>query len=66
MEAVLNEYTIQVPTMDLAFFRSLIKKMGWTAKKTRVSGIERGLEDIRKGRVYHAKDSEDLIRQILG
>jgi len=66
METVLNEYTIQVPTMDLAFFRSLIKKMGWTAKKTRVSGIERGLEDIRKGRVYHAKDSEDLIRQILG
>lgn len=66
MEAVLNEYTIQVPTMDLAFFRSLIKKMGRTAKKTRVSGIERGLEDIRKGRVYHAKDSEDLIRQILG
>ena len=66
MEAVLNEYTIQVPTMDLTFFRSLIKKMGWTAKKTRVSGIEKGLEDIRKGRVYHAKDSEDLIRQILG
>ena len=66
MEAVLNEYTVQVPTMDLTLFRSLIKKMGWTMKKTRVSGIEKGLEDIRKGRVYHAKDSEDLIRQILG
>lgn len=66
MEAVLNEYTVQVPTMDLTLFRSLIKKMGWTVKKTRVSGIEKGLEDIRKGRVYHAKDSEDLIRQILG
>ena len=66
MEAVLNEYTVQVPTMDLAFFRSLIKKMGWTARKKRVSGIEKGLEDIRKGRVFHAKDSEDLIRQILG
>ena len=65
MEAVLNEYTVQVPTMDLAFFRSLIKKMGWTVRKKRVSGIEKGLEDIRKGRVYHAKDSEDLIRQIL-
>ena len=66
MEAVLNEYTVQVPTMDLTLFRSLIKKMGWTARKTRVSGIEKGLEDIRKGRIYHAKDSEDLIRQILG
>lgn len=66
MEAVLNEYIVQVPTMDLTLFRSLIKKMGWTMKKTRVSGIEKGLEDIRKGRVYHAKDSEDLICQILG
>ncbi|MBQ8969520.1 MAG: hypothetical protein IJ064_07310 [Bacteroidaceae bacterium] len=66
MEAVLNEYTIQVPTVDVTFFRSFIKKMGWTARKTRVSGIEKGLEDIRKGRIYHAKDSDDLIRQILG
>ena len=66
MEAVFNEYTIQVPTVDLSFFRSFIKKMGWEAKKTRVSGIDKGLEDIKKGRVYHAKDSEDLIRQILG
>ena len=66
MEAVLSEYTIQVPAVDLTFFRSLVKKMGWTTKKTRVSGVEKGLEDIRRGRVYHAKDSADLIRQILG
>ena len=30
------------------------------------SGIEKGLEDIRKGNVYHAKNSQDLITQILG
>ena len=30
------------------------------------SGIEKGLEDIRKGNVFYAKDSEDLIKQILG
>ena len=66
METVLNEYIIQVPTVDLSFFRSFIKKMGWEAKKARVSGIDKGLEDIKKGRLYHAKDSEDLIRQILG
>ena len=29
------------------------------------SGIEKGLEDIRKGNVYHAKNSQDLISQIL-
>ena len=66
MEAVLNEYTIQVPSVDLPFFRSFVKKMGWEAKKKRVSGIDKGLEDIKMGRVYYAKDSKDLIRQILG
>lgn len=35
-----------------------------TAKKK--SGIEKGLEDIRKENVYHAKDSQNLIKQILG
>ena len=30
------------------------------------SGIEKGLEDVRKGNVFYAKDSEDLIKQILG
>ena len=30
------------------------------------SGIEKGLDDIRRGNVFHAKDSDDLIKQILG
>lgn len=31
-----------------------------------LSGIEKGLEDIRNGNIYRAKDSADLIKQILG
>ena len=30
------------------------------------SGIELGLEDIEKGRVYKAENAEDLLKQILG
>ena len=30
------------------------------------SGIEKGLDDIRKGNVFHAMNSDDLIKQILG
>ena len=30
------------------------------------AGIERGLEDIKKGNVYHAENSADLIKQIFG
>jgi len=36
------------------------------AKQTKMSGIDKGLDDIKKGNVYQAKDSADLINQIFG
>ena len=64
---------LSLPCGDMSLLRSLSKKMGWTIHRQRKqarpkvkSGIEKGLEDIRKGNVYHAKNSEDLIKQILG
>ena len=63
---VSEDVMLSLPNSDLSFLRALSKKMGWTMKRHRKSGIEKGLEDIRKGNVYHAKDAEDLIKQILG
>lgn len=67
----LQSQTVQItlPKADTRMLRKLAEGMGWslsaiTARKK--SGIEKGLEDIRKGNVYHAKDSQDLINQILG
>ncbi len=57
--------TLSLPQSDLNFLRSLSKKMGWTIHRHRKNGIEKGLDDIRKGNVYHASNSEDLIKQIL-
>ena len=57
---------ITLPYADISFLRTISKKMGWSLKRQRKSGIEKGLEDIRRGNVYHAKNSEDLIKQILG
>ena len=57
--------TLSLPYGDLGLLRSLSKKMGWTMRCQRKSGIEKGLDDIRKGNVFHAKDSKDLIKQIL-
>lgn len=37
-----------------------------TMKNHRKSGIEKGLEDIRKGNVYRAMNPQDLVKQILG
>lgn len=57
--------TLTIPNSDMSLLRNLSKKMGWTIHRRRKSGIERGLEDIRNGNVFHAKNSEDLIKQIL-
>lgn len=63
--------TIQItlPKADMQMLRKLASGMGWsfsTITSKKKSGIEKGLEDIRKGKVYAAKDSQELIKQILG
>ncbi|MBR1804589.1 MAG: hypothetical protein IJ775_06795 [Muribaculaceae bacterium] len=57
---------ISLPNSDLSFLKTLSKKMGWTMKKKRKSGIDKAIEDISKGNVFQAKDADDLINQILG
>jgi hypothetical protein len=64
--AISEDVTLSLPNTDIGFLRTLSKKMGWTMKLHRKSGIEKGLEDIRRGNVYRAKDSQDLVKQILG
>ena len=68
MQAIATTENVQLtlPNTDLGFLRTISKKMGWSLKLQRKSGIDKGLEDVRKGNVYHAKNSEDLIKQILG
>ena len=64
--AIPEDVMLSLPNTDISFLRTLAKKMGWTMKIRRKSGIDKGLEDIRKGNVFHAKDSQDLIKQIMG
>lgn len=66
MQATSERVQITLPNKDLSLLRTISRRMGWSVHVPRKSGIEKGLEDIRKGNVFHAKDSEDLIKQILG
>ena len=50
--------------MEVTFLRALSKKMGWTMKRERKSGIQQALEDVEAGRVYEAKSVEDLMAQL--
>jgi len=64
--ATTENVQLTLPNADLGFLRTISKKMGWSLKLQRKSGIDKGLEDVRKGNVYQAKNSEELIKQILG
>ena len=66
----LQSQTIQItlPKADVPILRNLASDMGWTFSTITTKkkcGIEKGLEDIRKENIYYAKDSQDLIMQIL-
>lgn len=34
-------------------------------KKTRKTGLDEAIEDVKKGRIHHAKNSKDLIAKCL-
>ena len=59
-----QNFSLDVPKSDLKFFKTMAKKMGWTIRPKKKSGIDKALEDVKEGRVYKAKDADDLISQI--
>jgi len=65
MEKITSNYSISVPKDEENILLSFVKKMGWKIEKNSGHGIKKGLEDIKKGRIYHAKDTEDMMKQIF-
>ena len=63
VEAIEN-VTLSLPNSDMSVLRLLSKKMGWTMKKQRKSGLEKALDDVKAGRVYEAKSIDDLFEQL--
>lgn len=61
-EVVMNSVNISLPKSDMTFLRKLAKNMGWeiSSAPEKKCGIELGLEDIEKGRVYNAENFESI------
>ena len=57
--------TITVPQVDFNLLKKLAKKFGWVIQTEKKSGIKEALEDVKAGRVYHAKAAHGLIKQCL-
>ena len=64
MDTAIKKVELSIPEVDMALLKELAKKFGWSIGKKK-SGIEKGLEDIAAGRVYKAKDMDDLKRHLL-
>lgn len=64
----LDTFTLELPKGDTAFLKTLARKMGWTVRSNRrkMSSYDRSLRDLEEGRVYEAKDVDDLFKQCLG
>ena len=67
MDVAINNITttITVPQVDFNLLKELAKNFGWFIQTEKKSGIEEALEDVKAGRVYHAKVAHDLIKQCL-
>lgn len=65
MDTAVKKVELTIPEVDLALLKELAKKFGWSVVGKKKTGIEKGLEDITAGRVYKAKDMDDLKRHLL-
>ena len=65
MDTAIKKVELCLPEMDMALLKELAEKYGWSIGKKK-SGIQKGLDDIKAGRVHKAKNAEDMFKQILG
>lgn len=65
MDAISKRVELTIPEIDMALLKELAKKFGWSIGKKK-SGIQKGLDDIAAGRVYKAKNMDDLKQHLLG
>ena len=65
MDTAIKKVELSLPEMDMALLKELAEKYGWSIGKKK-SGIQKGLDDIKEGRVHKAKNAEDMFKQILG
>ena len=61
----LQTVNLSIPAIDIEFFKQLAERMKWNFSFSK-PGIEQGLEDLRNGKVFYAKNAEDMLNQILG
>ena len=63
MEVTVKKVEITLPEEDMALLKELAKKFGWNIGRKK-SGIEKGLEDIKAGRVSNGRSKKAFAKSI--
>ena len=67
MNSAIQKIELEIPQMDLAFLRKLVKNMGWVMKKKTThtkTGYELALDDIKHGRIHEYNNLDEFIKEI--
>lgn len=64
----ISSYYIDIPKSDLAFFRSMTKRMGWNIKRRQIHSQSelnettlRSIKDVKAGKTYKARSAKEMI-----
>ena len=66
MEAttISQQVCLTIPSSDMRLINTLSQKMGWEIHRPRKSGLQKAIDDVRAGRVYEARNVDDLLTQL--
>ena len=62
--AIPQQVSLTIPMGDYRLISTLSQKMGWKISRPRKSGLQKAMEDVCAGRVYEAKNVDDLLAQL--
>ena len=62
--AIPQQVFLTIPSSDYNLINTLSRKMGWTIHRPHKSGMQKAMDDVRAGRVYEAKNVDDLLAQL--
>ena len=62
----LQTFEVTIPEKYVGTLKKFIKALEGKVKTKKKTGLDEALEDGKAGRVYHAKSTKDLMKQILG
>ena len=60
-------YTLNIPTSDAQFFMSLVKKMGWSAKKqapAKTTRLAKAIKAAHEEELFETNDINELMKML--